>query len=109
MGVPYDFPLPSEQCLDEDQREEVRDWVLQLSMDQKVVQSLQDFELDFVRENLRLDDTKEYFRALQSEYMVPAGPVAPMILKTATQKCVVRIGRYCKLTRLQPVPSHLCV
>ena len=47
--------------------------------------SLQDFELEFVRENLRVDDTKEYFRALQSEYMVPAGPVAPMILKTATQ------------------------
>merc|ERR1719231_233441 len=62
--IPYDFPLPTEQCLDEDHREEVRDWVLQLSMDQKVLQSLQDFELEFVRENLRVDDTKEYFRAL---------------------------------------------
>jgi len=80
--IPYDFPLPTEQCLDEDQREEVRDWVLQLSMDQQVVQSLTQTELDFVRENLRLEDAREYFRAMQSEYMVPAGPVAPMILKT---------------------------
>eukprot|EP01051_Picozoa_sp_SAG22_P028973 SAG22_NODE_10496_length_532_cov_0.487298_1_plen_90_part_10 len=80
--VPYDFPLPKEQCLDEDQREEVRDWVLQLSMDQQVVQSLTQTELDFVRENLRLEDARDYWRAMQSEYMVPAGPVAPMILKT---------------------------
>jgi len=80
--IPYDFALPSEQCLDEDRREEVRDWVLQLSMDQQVVQSLTQTELDFVKENLLLQDTREYYRALTSEYMVPAGPVAPMILVT---------------------------
>eukprot|EP01045_Picozoa_sp_COSAG04_P015348 COSAG04_NODE_1208_length_7727_cov_100.304012_1_plen_59_part_00 len=35
----------------------MRDWVLQLSMDGSVVQSLSTTETDFVRENLRLEDT----------------------------------------------------
>ena len=55
--IPYDFALPTEQFLDDEAREEVRDWVLQLSMDGSVVQSLSTTETDFVRENLRLEDT----------------------------------------------------
>ena len=55
--IPYDFALPMEQFLDDEAREEVRDWVLQLSMDGSVVQSLSTTETDFVRENLRLEDT----------------------------------------------------
>ena len=38
--IPYEFDLPERHFLDEDQREEVRDWVLALSMDQAVEQSL---------------------------------------------------------------------
>ena len=38
--IPYDFHLPSAHYLDEAQREEVRDWVLTISMDQQVEQSL---------------------------------------------------------------------
>jgi len=81
--IPYDYPLPSEQWLDEEKREEVRDWVLQLSMDGSVLQSLSEqTEIPFVRENLRLEDTREYWRVLETDYDVPAGPVAPMILRS---------------------------
>lgn len=38
--IPYDFALPSEHFLAEGEREEVRDWVLTLSMDQRVDQAL---------------------------------------------------------------------
>ena len=38
--VPYDFGLPGEHFLAEGEREEVRDWVLTLSMDQRVEQAL---------------------------------------------------------------------
>ncbi|QDZ23436.1 intraflagellar transport protein [Chloropicon primus] len=38
--IPYDFHLPSGHFLDEVKREEVRDWVLTVSMDQQVDQSL---------------------------------------------------------------------
>jgi intraflagellar transport protein 172 len=38
--IPYEFELPEKHFLDEDKREEVRDWVLALSMDQAVEQSL---------------------------------------------------------------------
>ena len=38
--IPYDFHLPSGHFLDEQRREEVRDWVLTVSMDQQVDQSL---------------------------------------------------------------------
>mmetsp|Transcript_36011 Transcript_36011/g.113938 ORF Transcript_36011/g.113938 Transcript_36011/m.113938 type:complete len:205 (+) Transcript_36011:103-717(+) len=38
--IPFDYPLPDQHYLDEDKREEVRDWVLALSMDQQVDQSL---------------------------------------------------------------------
>lgn len=114
--IPYDYALPMQQFLDEDQREEViaraqsavwrrsaahtlwfhcmmtrpcvvrswqvRDWVLQLSMEGSVLQSLsEDTEIPFVRENLRLEDTSDYWRVMQTDYDVPAGPVAPMILK----------------------------
>ena len=34
--IPYDFPLPEKQHLSGDKRDEVRDWVLGLSMDQAV-------------------------------------------------------------------------
>ena len=38
--IPYDFQLPETHCLPEDKREEVRDWVLEWSMNQNVEQSL---------------------------------------------------------------------
>ena len=38
--IPFDFELPSRHYLDERDREEVRDWVLTLSMDQQVDQAL---------------------------------------------------------------------
>lgn len=37
---PYDFTLPSEQFLPEEKRDEVRDWVLAVSMDAKLDQAL---------------------------------------------------------------------
>ena len=36
----YDIPLPESNFTTEDQREKIKDWVLQVSMDQKVEQSL---------------------------------------------------------------------
>ncbi|GMH45662.1 hypothetical protein BSKO_13619 [Bryopsis sp. KO-2023] len=38
--IPYDFELPEKDYVPEDQREEVRDWVLTISMDQQVDQTL---------------------------------------------------------------------
>ena len=40
IPAPFDYALPKQQYLDEDTREEVRDWVLQISMNQQVDQSL---------------------------------------------------------------------
>ena len=37
---PYDIPLPEQNLTTEDQREEIRDWVLQIQMDDKVDKSL---------------------------------------------------------------------
>ena len=37
---PFDYDLPKKQFLGEDKREEVREWVLAVSMDQAVEQSL---------------------------------------------------------------------
>lgn len=37
--VPFDVPLP-DRCLAEGKREEVRDWVLQVSLDQRIHQEL---------------------------------------------------------------------
>jgi len=38
--VPFDFPLPDNHTVSEDQREEVRNWVLQISMDHTAEQTL---------------------------------------------------------------------
>eukprot|EP00741_Cyanophora_paradoxa_P013163 tig00000178_g12716.t1 len=38
--IPFDFPMPEKHFLQEERREELRDWVLQISMDRKVEQSL---------------------------------------------------------------------
>ena len=38
--IPNDFPLPTQHFVEEATREEVRDWVLALSMDQQVEQTL---------------------------------------------------------------------
>jgi intraflagellar transport protein 172 len=40
IPAPFDYALPKVQYLDEDKREDVRDWVLQISMNQQVDQSL---------------------------------------------------------------------
>ncbi|KAH9546077.1 hypothetical protein CY35_12G077400 [Sphagnum magellanicum] len=34
--IPHDFQLPRRHCIEEDAREKLRDWVIQLSMDQQV-------------------------------------------------------------------------
>ena len=39
----YDIPLPESNFTSEDQREKIKDWVLQISMEQKVEQSLNFF------------------------------------------------------------------
>eukprot|EP01137_Pigoraptor_chileana_P037243 Opistho-2@34026 len=38
--IPFEVPLPEHQCLSEAKREEVREWVLAISMDQQVDQTL---------------------------------------------------------------------
>ncbi|KAL5460471.1 hypothetical protein EMCRGX_G033922 [Ephydatia muelleri] len=38
--IPFEVPLPERQCVSEEKREEVKEWVLAVSMDQKVEQSL---------------------------------------------------------------------
>ena len=40
IPAPFDYALPKVQFLDDDKREEVRDWVLQISMNQEVDQTL---------------------------------------------------------------------
>ena len=40
IPAPFDYSLPKKQFLDDDRREEVRDWVLQISMNQEVDQTL---------------------------------------------------------------------
>jgi len=46
--IPYDFPLPAKQFLDEPEREKVRDYVLELSMNSNVQQALDKSELDAI-------------------------------------------------------------
>ena len=46
--IPYDFPLPEKQFLSDKDREKVRDYVLELSMNEKVQQQLNVSELDAV-------------------------------------------------------------
>ena len=46
--IPYDFPLPDKQFLSDKDREKVRDYVLELSMNEKVSQQLNVQELDSV-------------------------------------------------------------
>nr|XP_024359094.1 intraflagellar transport protein 172-like isoform X9 [Physcomitrium patens] len=38
--IPQDFPIPERHFLEDKQREEVRDWVIQLSMDQQIERAL---------------------------------------------------------------------
>ena len=47
-GIPFDFPLPEKQFLSDKDREKVRDYVLELSMNEKVQQTLNVPELDAV-------------------------------------------------------------
>ena len=47
-AIPHDFPLPDKQFLSDKDREKVRDYVLELSMNEKVQQSLNVAELDAV-------------------------------------------------------------
>ena len=41
IPAPFDYALPKQQFLDEQHREDVRDWVLQISMNQEVDQTLE--------------------------------------------------------------------
>jgi intraflagellar transport protein 172 len=40
LPTPYDYPLPKQQYLNEAAHEDIREWLLQMGMDQKVDQSL---------------------------------------------------------------------
>ncbi|KAJ8355794.1 hypothetical protein SKAU_G00185880 [Synaphobranchus kaupii] len=44
--IPFEVPLPAKQHVTEDKREEIRDWVLTVSMDQRVEQVLPNDERD---------------------------------------------------------------
>ncbi|XP_048371540.1 intraflagellar transport protein 172 homolog [Sphaerodactylus townsendi] len=44
--IPYEVPLPAKQHVPEEQREEIRDWVLTMSMDQRLEQVLPRDERD---------------------------------------------------------------
>ncbi|KAJ3326468.1 hypothetical protein HDU76_012895, partial [Blyttiomyces sp. JEL0837] len=44
--VPYDIELPQQNFLPDDKRDEVRDWVLQVSLDQKIKQEVDQRECD---------------------------------------------------------------
>ena len=46
--IPFDFPLPSKQFLGDAEREKVRDYVLELSMNSQVQQALQHDELNAI-------------------------------------------------------------
>jgi len=46
--IPFDFPLPEKNYLDEAEREKVRDYVLELSMNSSVQQQLNKEEIDLV-------------------------------------------------------------
>jgi len=46
--IPFDFPLPEKQYLADAEREKVRDYVLELSMNASVQQSLQTDELELI-------------------------------------------------------------
>merc|ERR1719313_1180564 len=45
-GIPFDFPLPDKQFLADRDREKVRDYVLEISMNEKIKQELNRTELD---------------------------------------------------------------
>ena len=47
-AIPTDFPIPDKQFLSDKDREKVRDYVLELSMNEKVQQSLNVAELDAI-------------------------------------------------------------
>jgi len=47
-GIPFDFPLPEKQFLSDKDREKVRDYVLEISMNEKIQQTLNVSELDAV-------------------------------------------------------------
>jgi len=46
--IPFDFPLPEKQFLSDTERENVRDYVLQISMNEKIDQKLSHAELEHV-------------------------------------------------------------
>merc|ERR1712166_1032891 len=52
LPSPVDYDLPKQQHLSEERREEVRDWVLALSMDQKVEQALSTRECSSCNSNI---------------------------------------------------------
>jgi intraflagellar transport protein 172 len=47
-GIPFDFPLPDRQFLSDKDREKVRDYVLEISMNEKIQQTLNVTELSAV-------------------------------------------------------------
>ena len=47
-GIPFDFPLPEKQFLNDKDREKVRDYVLEISMNEKIQQTLNVQELEAI-------------------------------------------------------------
>ncbi|KAH0622981.1 hypothetical protein JD844_025935 [Phrynosoma platyrhinos] len=55
--IPFEVPLPAKQHVSEEQREEVRDWVLTVSMDQRLEQVLPQDERDTYEASLMAAST----------------------------------------------------
>lgn len=55
--IPFEVPLPAKQHVTDDKREEIRDWVLTVSMDQRVEQVLQKDERDTYEASLMAVNT----------------------------------------------------
>merc|ERR1711991_762116 len=50
--IPYDFPIPTKQFVSDEKREQIRDWLLAVSMDQQIEQELPLQTCDFCRTDI---------------------------------------------------------
>ena len=85
LPSPVDYDLPKQQHLSEERREEVRDWVLALSMDQKVEQALSTRECSSCNSNIYAGSLLcVHCKAVSEACIVSA---APVIKTVSCKKC----------------------
>merc|ERR1711988_1235209 len=72
LPTPYDYPLPKNQYLDEASHEEIREWLLQMGMDQKVDQSLPG-----KNDRNRAEEYDGFFASAEPSCIVTGYPVPP--------------------------------